>query len=230
MASHAPRSASLRRRRSIGTTGPAGFTCTRSARAEFVREIERQTKRYPWPIVQTQLNLLDSHDTARFITQAGGDRSALALALLFLMTIPGAPCLYYGTEIGMAGGPDPDCRRAFPWDEAAWDHELRETTRRAIALRKARPALRRGTFERFYASNEVCTFGRRAADDAVVVAFNAGHEARTFNVDVGDLLPDGTASDLWGGGSGAGAEARVLHGALRNVTLPPRSAAVFGMR
>jgi cyclomaltodextrinase / maltogenic alpha-amylase / neopullulanase len=211
---------------------PGGFHLHEVGARQFVREIERQTKRYPWPIVQTQLNLLDSHDTARFITQAGGDRSALALALLFLMTIPGAPCIYYGTEIGMAGGPDPDCRRAFPWDEAAWDHDLRDTTRRAIALRKARPALRRGTFERFYASNDVATFGRRTADDAVVVAFNAGHVERTLNIDVEDLLPDGTASDLWRGGSGAGAGAavRVLHGTLRNVTLPPRSAAVFGMR
>ena len=132
------------------------------------------------------------------------------------------------------GRPRPRLPPRVPWDEAAWDHDLRDTTRRAIALRKARPALRRGAFERFYASNEVCTFGRRTADDAVVVAFNAGHEERTFNVDVGDLLPDGTAIDLWGGGSGsgggAGAEARVLHGTLRNVTLPPRSAAVFGMR
>ena len=78
---------------------------------------------YAWPVTQAQLNLLDSHDTARFIYQASGDLEALRLAILFLMTMPGAPCLYYGTEIGMDGGPDPDCRRAFPWDPQSWNHE-----------------------------------------------------------------------------------------------------------
>jgi cyclomaltodextrinase len=184
--------------------------------------MERITRRYAWPIVQTQLNLLDSHDTARFITQAGNDRSALELALLCLMTLPGAPCIYYGTEIGMAGGHDPDCRRAFPWDEHAWDHQLLATVKRAIALRKAHPALRRGQFERFYASDDVCTYGRRLADDAVVMAFNASQAERTFNIDTGDLLADGVAVDLWGGDA-----VRVSNGILRHVSLPPRSAAVF---
>ena len=66
---------------------------------------------YPEAITQVQLNMLDSHDTARFVNQAGGDREALRLSLLLLMALPGAPCIYYGTEVGMTGGPDPDCRR-----------------------------------------------------------------------------------------------------------------------
>ncbi|MEJ5199780.1 MAG: glycoside hydrolase family 13 protein [Anaerolineae bacterium] len=204
---------------------PGGFRVHEMAGRQFIREIERLMKRYAWPITLAQLNLLDSHDTARFITQAGGDRSALQLALLFLMTIPGAPCIYYGTEIGMAGGPDPDCRRAFPWDEAAWDQELLAWVKRAIALRCAHPVLRRGRFERLYATDDVCSFGRQLDGEAAVVAFNAGREERTFNIEVGDLMPDGAATDVWGGGS-----ARVLHGTLRHVTLAPRSAAVFVMR
>lgn len=204
---------------------PGGFRLREMTARQFLQEVDRLMQRYPWPIVQAQLNLLDSHDTARFITQARGDRSALQLALLFLLTIPGAPCIYYGTEIGMAGGPDPDCRRAFPWDEAAWDKELLAWVKRAIALRHAHPALRRGRFEPLYATDDVCAFGRRLDEERAVVAFNAGRVGRTFNIETGDLLPDGEATDLWGGGS-----ARVLHGVLRNVTLAPRSAAVFVMR
>ena len=49
--------------------------------------------------------------------------TGVRLATLLQMTLPGAPCLYYGDEIGLAGGNDPDCRRAFPWDETRWDHE-----------------------------------------------------------------------------------------------------------
>ena len=201
---------------------PGGFRLHELGARHFIREIDRLMKRHPWPITQAQLNMLDSHDTARFLTQAGGDSSALRLAVQFLMTIPGAPCLYYGTEIGMTGGPDPDCRRAFPWDETAWDRELLATVQRAIALRQARPALRRGQFERFYASDDVCTFGRRLPDDAAVVAFNASHEERSLSIDTGDLLPDGAATDAW-----SGATVRVSNGIVRHATLAPRSAAVF---
>lgn len=204
---------------------PGGFRLHEMGARQFVREIDRLMKRYPWPITLAQLNLLDSHDTARFITQAGGDRSALQLAIRFLMTIPGAPCLYYGTEIGMAGGPDPDCRRAFPWDETTWDHELLATVRQAIVVRRAHPVLRRGRFERFYANDDVCTFGRRLPDAAAVAAFNASLEERTFNIDTGDLLPDGVATDLW-----SDATVRVSNGIVRHVTLAPRSAAVYLMQ
>ncbi|NJN44045.1 MAG: alpha-amylase, partial [Anaerolineae bacterium] len=55
----------------------------------------------------------------------GEDKSALKLSLLFQMTIPGAPNIYYGDEIGMTGAGDPDCRRAFRWDQPeTWDQDL----------------------------------------------------------------------------------------------------------
>lgn len=201
---------------------PGGFRLHEMSARQFGREVERIVNRYPWEITLAQFNLLDSHDTARFLTQAGGDPSALRLALLFMLTLPGAPCIYYGTEIGMAGGHDPDCRRAFPPDEAAWDQDLLAFTRRAIALRKEHPALRRGRLERLYASDDVCAYGRRAERDVIVVAFNAGDDARTLNIETGDLLPDGAARDLWSGDT-----AHVSNGVLRHVTLRPRSAAMF---
>ena len=68
------------------------------------------------------MNLLGSHDLARFLHFARGDKSALRLATLFQMTFPGAPSIYYGDEIGLAGGHDPDNRRAFRWDRPeTWD-------------------------------------------------------------------------------------------------------------
>ncbi len=97
--------------------------------------------------------------------------------------------------------------------------------KRAIALRHAYPVLRRGEFERYYASDDVCTFGRRLPDAAAVVAFNAGQEARTINIDTGDLLSDGFAEDVWNGGT-----VRVSNGIVRHVNLAPRSAAVLVMR
>ena len=69
------------------------------------------------------MNLLDSHDVPRALHTLLGDIAALKLALLMLFLHPGAPCIYYGSEAGLAGGPDgdhatgpgPGCREAFPW-------------------------------------------------------------------------------------------------------------------
>lgn len=63
------------------------------------------------------LNLLDSHDTHRFLTQVNGDKNKLMSALALTYFFTGSPCVYYGTENGMLGGYDPDCRRTFDWTE-----------------------------------------------------------------------------------------------------------------
>lgn len=202
---------------------PGGFRLAPLGARAFANEIERLMGLYAWPITQVQFNLLDSHDTARFIHQVGGDWDALKLSLLFLLTIPGAPCIYYGTEIGMIGGHDPDCRRAFPWhDTAGWDRNLLAFTKKAVALRRDHAALRRGNYTTLYAHDDVVAFARQAGAQAAVALFNAATEAHTVTLDVDGLLPDGMLTDAWGGLPG-----RVSRGTLRQMELPPRSAAVF---
>ncbi len=83
----------------------------------FAAAVDSLLALYPAQVTQAQMNLLDSHDTARFLSLARGDESALRLAVLFSMCYPGAPCIYYGDEVGMEGNRDPDCRRAFRWDQ-----------------------------------------------------------------------------------------------------------------
>lgn len=61
-------------------------------------------------------NLLDSHDTDRLINRAK-DLDVFFQQLAVLFTMPGSPCIYYGTEIALPGTHDPDCRRCMPWDE-----------------------------------------------------------------------------------------------------------------
>lgn len=125
------------------------------------------------------LNLLDSHDTARIITIAGGDVDLALLALTMLFTMPGAPCLYYGTEVGMAGGPDPDCRRGFPPDQLMWNHELLNAVRELIELRHGQPGLRAPGVERVGPPpgmhfGDTYVFGRGSGRDRIVVAANRG--------------------------------------------------------
>lgn len=146
----------------------------------FADEIDRVLNLYPKEITFSQLNLLDSHDMPRFLTCASGDKDSLKLAWLFLFTMPGAPCIYYGDEVGLDGRHDPDCRKAFPWDQAEWDHELRDYAKACIALRKGQPALRRGDYRRVHAEDDMMAFARTFEGDAIVTAFNASTSMKSF--------------------------------------------------
>ncbi len=82
------------------------------------------------------LNLLDSHDTHRFLTQAKGSKSKLLSAFAVQMFYIGMPFIYYGTEQAMLGGYDPDCRRTIEWDESKWDMPFMTEFKNLVALRQ----------------------------------------------------------------------------------------------
>ena len=85
---------------------------------------------------EMMLNLLDSHDTERFLTNVGENADKLKCALAVLFFFVGMPCIYYGTEIGTAGGYDPDSRRTFDWDKTHWNMDIYNTVKELIRLRK----------------------------------------------------------------------------------------------
>ncbi len=141
----------------------------------FAEAVTGLHERYPRAIAHAQMNLLDSHDTPRALTILRGDRAALRLAYLLLFTLPGAPCIYYGDEIGLEGGHDPGSRNAMPWsDEGAWDQALLGWLRRLSATRHEQAALRRGDLVVLAAAGLVLVFARQYGDERVVVALNAG--------------------------------------------------------
>jgi neopullulanase len=190
----------------------------------FKKAIEELLALYHPNVSAVQMNLLGSHDMARFLTLARGDRSALRLATLFQMTYPGAPSIYYGDEIGLSGGHDPANRGAFPWYAPdAWDKDLLHDFQRYIALRRARPALRRGTFQVLVAHDDVLVHARRLARETLIVALNTSTATRRVDIPLGGLLADGVGLDeVWTRHS-----VRVEGGALRAVELAPRSGRVF---
>ncbi len=146
----------------------------------FQRFILELLSLYPKEITGAQLNLLNSHDTARFINIARGDESALRLATLFQMTYPGAPCIYYGDEIGLGGGKDPDSRRSFSWDKSKWNSPLQNFFKKAIDARHDHPALRRGSFDPLYAQGQLFVFGRQDQEEKLVVVLNASNDTATL--------------------------------------------------
>jgi cyclomaltodextrinase len=141
----------------------------------------------PFGVVAAQLNLVDSHDTPRFRSMVGDDIGGLRLALLLLMTLPGAPSLYYGDEIGMSGEGDPANRGAFPWDHPqTWDRDLLAFVRGAIAMRHAQPVLRRGWCSILAAEGSVIVLRRTLGDATAVIVVNAGDGPAQVTVELPD--------------------------------------------
>ena len=209
------------------TQRPGGFTLKPLSAVQFAAAVDDMLALYDWQVTLVQLNLLSSHDMPRFLTLVRGDKAALKLATLFQMTFPGAPCVYYGDEIGMEGAHDPDCRRAFPWDEARWDSDLLAFFRRAVTLRHDHPALRRGRYLRLHADDQhgVYAFARQGEKETLLVVLNNGPGSYDLDVPLGSLFPDGVVlHDLWEGG-----RARVTAGRITGATLPSRSGAVLAV-
>ncbi|EPG5000282.1 TPA: maltodextrin glucosidase [Klebsiella oxytoca] len=119
-------------------------------------------------------NQLDSHDTARFKSLLGKDVARLPLAVVWLFSWPGVPCIYYGDEVGVDGNNDPFCRKPFPWDPALQDGELLDLYKRMSKLRKANQALRYGGCQVIYAEENVVVFVRVYKQQRVLVAINRG--------------------------------------------------------
>jgi glycosidase len=164
-----------------------GYPILSSISAEdFAKEVERSLGLYHWEITSAQLNLLSSHDTPRFLTMVQGDKSALKLAMLFQMTLPGAPTVYYGDEIGLTGSYDPGSRGSIPWGKQdTWDMDLFNFVRETIRLRKAHAALRRGFYRTLLAEGELYAFERVHENQRIVVAFNTAKENKELHIPVG---------------------------------------------
>lgn len=114
---------------------------------DFEYTINRCYTRYMQQTNDVLFNLLDSHDTKRLRSDVKNlDEYFQQLAVLFAM--PGSPCIYYGTEIAMEGGHDPDCRRCMPWGEIDGGvyNERMDIIRSLLHLRKEEPLLRNRDF------------------------------------------------------------------------------------
>lgn len=168
------------------------FVHRRVGSAGLRERMERQVLRYPPPALHHLMNLLGSHDTERIATAAGGQRRAVEAMLLLVMVWPGVPTLYYGDEVGMTGGKDPQCRRCFPWDERRQDVGLWRWVRRLVALRRRLPALAWGEPAAVGCGHDdVVAFGRldpwESGDAAVVVASRSPSPLRV-ELDIGELM------------------------------------------
>ena len=124
----------------------------------------------------------------------------------------------------MQGGHDPANRGAFPWHKPeTWDTDLLHEFQRLSSLRRARPALRRGSFQVLHAAGDLFAHARQLGDETVIVVLNTARSQRRLDLSLQELIPDGTIlENVWTHQS-----LRVEHGKLHQLALPPRSSLIL---
>ena len=134
----------------------------------FLRgNLNRALEGYLW-------NLIGSHDTARFLHSVGNSPNKQKLAAALQLLLPGMPMIYYGDEVAMEGGHDPDCRRGMLWDEGRQDREMLAYYQALIRIRHEYPALTEGELTAQHADDEtgLITMERRLGDQRLTVLFH----------------------------------------------------------
>jgi glycosidase len=140
--------------------------------------LARLWARYAWPVTLANQNLIGSHDTPRFLTEAGGEMWRARLAMVLQMTFPGSPGLFYGDEVGLEGGMDPGSRGTFPWDPSPESHPLHRHWASLAELRRLEPALVRGEWRLLPSAGDLLAFERREAGRRLAVVINRGRRRR----------------------------------------------------
>lgn len=175
-------------------------------------------------------HFLSSHDVAGALSLLDGDKLSFGLAALLQMTTVGIPTIYYGEEVGRAGGDWPENRSDMPWGAREIrpgaglprDEALREDYRRLIALRRAHRALQVGNHRALVAEGDLLVFVRELEDDAVVVAVNRGAAPVRARFERPPAWGARPAAEAWA----AGASAPAGEGAVE-IEVAPRSARIL---
>jgi len=197
---------------------------------------EQLARDWVYPDPMRLVTFVGLHDVDRFMSVRGADHQALRLALAMVLTTRGIPLVYYGDEIGLAGGGDPENRRDFPGgfpgdtrsafeaggrtpeEQATW-----AWVRHLARVRQASVALRRGQLLHLMVDNSVYVFARVTPDERVLVAFHTGASSRSVTIPVsGAGFRDGnTLQSLLDG------PAAMVLGNSVTLELPPRSVSLL---
>ncbi len=182
---------------------------------------------YLYPNPGNLVTFLGLHDVSRFMNEPGATLEGLKLAFTYLLTSRGIPMIYYGDEIGMPGGNDPDNRRDFP---GGWSDDARNAftasgrtpneqgvfdhVRKLAQLRRDYPALRHGEMKQLGVSDDIYVYTR----GEMIILLNNG----TKPVSIVTPAASGTWRDLLD----VAGHIPVRDDTMK-VTLPARSGAIM---
>lgn len=213
----------------------------------FIGAMSHHMSSFMAPSLQVAMNELSNHDHSRFLTRTNhrvgrvanlGHHAAeenvnmavMREAVVFQLTWPGAPTIYYGDEAGVCGFTDPDNRRTYPWGRE--DKNLIEFYRLMIRIHKNYPVLAHGSVKFIHGERDVIAYGRFEEQQCVVAAFNNGAESKTFMLPVWQVgvFPDHRMQRLIftnADGFTTEPEEYLVDSEELIVTLPPTSAMVL---
>lgn len=166
---------------------------------DFQGAMEYYMTRFLTPSLHCAMNQLSNHDHSRFLTRTnqkvgraehlgceaaneGVKRGVMKEAVVFQMTWPGAPTIYYGDEAGVCGFTDPDNRRTYPWGEE--DRELLEFHRKMISIHKAYDAFKTGSVKFLSGGEDLLCYGRFNRREQFVILLNNDEFSRNIDVSV----------------------------------------------
>jgi len=206
----------------------------KQAPAGKIANILRQDSLYPHP--DFLVPFFANHDVPRFASMPGSSLAKVKLAFGLTLTLRGIPELYYGDEIAMAGGNDPDNRRDFPggWREDeknAFTSEGRTPeqqdvfayVQKLLRLRREHEALRSGQLWHLSSDDTSYVFLRETEEERLVIAFHNGTQPRELNIPLHDAPgEDAAGAAVLLGNAQADVSARALH-----LHLPAQSLSIF---
>lgn len=174
----------------------------------FIGALRHHMSRFHHQSLYIAMNELSNHDHSRFLTRTnrmvgrthtlGPDAASQNInkgvfreAVVFQMTWPGAPTIYYGDEAGVCGWTDPDNRRTYPWGHE--DHELIQFHKDIIRIHKENSALMKGSYRFLYGAHKVVAYGRFDENNKVIVILNINYEDMDLKFSVAELgIPNNT--------------------------------------
>ena len=150
--------------------------------SEFSDILAANRMLYMDAVTKQMWNLIDSHDTKRFLTECNDDLESMKLAVAFQFTYVGVPYIYYGDEIGMNGGDDPFNRRCMVWNEEKQNSDMLEYFKKMIKVRKENKALIYGDYKELYCRDNVIIFERNYNGDTILVVINNNEDEKVIEL------------------------------------------------
>ncbi|PSR34887.1 MAG: alpha-glycosidase [Sulfobacillus benefaciens] len=195
---------------------------------EFDQRIEQIRTQYPEDRLPYLWNLLGSHDTIRIMSACESNIQQVSLALFFQFTCFGSPMVYYGDDIGLTGGGDPECRGTMMWDPQEQNVQLLAQYRTLSALRKKYAVIRSGAYRpilrdistQLYSYVRIPEAHRDASEQPLLCMINNGADPLALTLS-DETLPDGTYQCIYGD---------ILQRAVctgQSLTLPAKSGNLF---
>ena len=158
------------------------FATKRMNISEFSDSLANLYFMYSFKALSSCQNLLSSHDVKRFLNRCS-DVSSIYGPIFMQATFPGIAGIYYGDEIGLNGGNEPNNREAFPWnDEGSWDINLQNYIREIMNIKSSNNILKYGNFQLLPNQNDAIVFRRALRDKSLLCIFNRSEDQKNIKI------------------------------------------------